>query len=107
MLLAQAPRIWLLASSPKEDLGDEDVFISWPSKLFQGLSHFKFALAIGVDLGGVEGVYTILPCGLQAVFDDAALLSTTVREPAAFVLIRYVHMNQVRWFAYRERRWRL
>lgn len=34
----------------------DDVFVSWPRELLKGLTHLNLALAVGVDLGGVEEV---------------------------------------------------
>lgn len=83
MLFAQTPRIWLLAPSTKEDLGNEDVFVSWPRQLLKRSPHLDLTLAIGIDFGGIEGVDTVLPCCLEAFFHDVAFLSAAVGEPAA------------------------
>lgn len=82
MLLAQPPRIRLLSSSTKEYLRAKHILISRPSQLTQRITHLDLRLAICVDLGCVEEIYSILPCCGKDVFYDAAFLGAAVGEPA-------------------------
>jgi len=84
MFPAQAPRVWLLASSAKEHLGNKDIFVSWPSQLLERGAHLNLALAIGIHLRSVKSIDAIFPCCLQAVFHDIALLGAAIGEPATW-----------------------
>lgn len=83
VLAGETAGVGLLAASAEEDLRGEHVLVTRPVELLERLSHFDFALAIGVDLGGVEEVDAVVPGSLKAVLDDLALLGAAVGEPAA------------------------
>ena len=50
VFLGKTAGVGFLAAGAEEDFRDEDVFVAWPGKLFQGGSHFDFALAVGIGL---------------------------------------------------------
>lgn len=83
VLAAQASGVGLLAASAEEDLCGENVLVSGPVELLQGLSHLNLAGTVGVDLGGVKGVDSVIPGGLQAVLDDATLLGASIGQPSS------------------------
>ena len=56
VLPAQAAGVGLLAARSEEDLGGEDVLVTGPVELLEGLAHLDFGRAIGVDLGRVKGL---------------------------------------------------
>ena len=64
MLPRQPTGVWLLATSAKEDLCRQDVFVSWPRQLLQSLSHLNLALSVGVDLGCVLTLLATCQCKL-------------------------------------------
>jgi hypothetical protein len=51
--------------------------------LSYGLSLVDLRVEVYVYLCSVEEVDTIVPSSLQALFDNVALLSATIREPSA------------------------
>ena len=70
-------------TSAEEDLGREHILVSRPRQLLQCLAHLDLALAVRVDLSGVEEVDAIIPRRLKAILHDVALLCASVREPSA------------------------
>jgi hypothetical protein len=82
VLPAEAAGVGLLAAGTEEDLGAEHVFVTGPVELLKRLAHLDLTLAIGVDLGGVEEVDTVVPGSLQALLDNVAVLGATVGEPS-------------------------
>lgn len=83
VLPAQATGVGLLATSTEEDLCAQDVLVTGPVELLEGVSHFDLTGAVGVDLGSVEEVDSVVPCGLHALLDNVAVLGAAVGEPAA------------------------
>lgn len=60
----------------------QDVLITRPIQFLQSSAHLNLALAAGIYLGRVEHIDAIVPGSLQALFDNIALLRTTVSEPS-------------------------
>lgn len=56
VLAGQTTGIGLLSASAEEDLGRENVFITRPVELLQGVAHLDFGLAIGIDLPMIRRV---------------------------------------------------
>jgi hypothetical protein len=83
VLPAEAASVGLLAASAEEDLGGEHVLITRPVELLERLTHLDLALAVGVDLGGVEEVDTVVPGSLHALLDNVAVLGAAVGEPSS------------------------
>ena len=83
VLPAETAGVGLLATGAEKDLGGQDVLVAGPVELLQGLAHLNLGVAIGIRLGGIEGVNAVLPSGLQTLLDDSSLLGTTVGEPTA------------------------
>ena len=82
VLPAEAAGVGLLAASAEEDLGAQDVLVTRPVELLEGIAHLNLALAVGVDLGSVEEVDAMVPGSLQALLDNVAVLGAAVGEPA-------------------------
>jgi hypothetical protein len=72
VLLGQAPGVGLLPLCAEEDLCRQDVLVTWPGELLEGLAHLELALSGRVDLGSVEEVDAVVPGGLHAVLDEGA-----------------------------------
>jgi hypothetical protein len=72
VLLGQAPGVGLLPLCAEEDLCRQDVLVTWPGELLEGLAHLELALSGRVDLGSVEEVDAVVPGGLHAVLDERA-----------------------------------
>jgi hypothetical protein len=82
VLPAEATGVGLLAACAEEDLGAEDVLVTRPVELLEGIAHLNLALTVGVHLRGVEEVDAVVPGGLHALLDNVAVLSAAVGEPA-------------------------
>jgi hypothetical protein len=72
VLLGQAPGVGLLPLCAEEDLCRQDVLVTWPGELLEGLAHLELALSGRVDLGSVEEVDAVVPGSLHAVLDERA-----------------------------------
>ena len=83
VLLAQPPRVGLLASRAKVDLGRQHVLVARPRQLFEGIAHLHLALALRIYLGRVEEIDAVAPRCLHALLDNVALLRSAVRQPPA------------------------
>jgi len=82
VLSAEATGVGLLTASAEEDLGAQNVLVTGPVELLEGIAHLNLALTVGVDLGGVEEVDAVVPGGLHALLDNVAVLGATIGEPA-------------------------
>jgi hypothetical protein len=82
VLPAQTAGVGLLASSTEEDFGRQNVLVSGPVELLQGLSHLHLGLTRGIGLGSVKGVDAMVPGSLQALLDNLTLLGSSVGEPS-------------------------
>jgi len=83
VLPAQATSVGLLAAGTEEDLCAQDVLVAGPVELLEGSAHLDLASTVGVDLGGVEEVDSVVPGSLHALLDNVAVLSATIGEPSA------------------------
>lgn len=83
VLPAQATSVGLLAAGTEEDLCAQDVLVAGPVELLEGSAHLDLASTVGVDLGGVEEVDSMVPGSLHALLDNVAVLSATIGEPSA------------------------
>lgn len=63
VLAGQTASVGLLATSAKEDLGDEDVLITGPVELLQGIAHLDLASTVGVNLSSVKGLLRVSKSG--------------------------------------------
>jgi hypothetical protein len=82
VLLRQAPGVGLLPLCAEEDLCRQDVFVTWPGQLLEGLAHLELAFSGRVDLGRVEEVDAVVPGGLHAILDERA--PAVMRSDQAF-----------------------
>ena len=102
VLAAETAGVGLLATGTEEDLSGQDVLVTGPAELLEGLAHLDFGSTVGINLGSVEGLLlkmllvlcflwtggrkktynAMVPGSLEALLDDLALLGTTVGEPA-------------------------
>ena len=77
--------IGFLSPCPEEYLGNEDKLIARPRQFLQSFAHLDLTLTIGINLRSVKGIYSIVPCRFQNVFDDTSLLGFTIGQPSACI----------------------
>ena len=83
VLPAQSTGVGFLAAGTEENLGAQDVLVAGPVELLEGVAHLDLTGTVGVDLGGVEEVDSVVPCSLHALLDNVAVLGAAVGEPSA------------------------
>jgi hypothetical protein len=61
----------LFATCAKEDLGRQDIFVTWPVEFLESITHFNLGFTVGVRLGSVEEVDAVVPSSLQTAVEKA------------------------------------
>jgi hypothetical protein len=109
VLAGETAGVGLLAACAKEDLGCEDISesVSWlakkenaiwecllvsgPVELLEGSAHLDLRFTVGVDLGSVKGVDTMIPGLLKDLLNNITLLCSTFH---LLVVLRNVEVCQ-------------